>query len=40
MKNVLKTLGVLAIIISLNGCIFPGPYHGGGHHGGYHHRHY
>ena len=47
MKNILKIVGVLAVVISLNGCIWPGYYHGGhggGHGGGYHHggggRHY
>ncbi|MEG3136125.1 hypothetical protein SC206_21420 [Rouxiella sp. T17] len=47
MKNIIKIVGVLAVVISLNGCIWPGYYHGGhggGHGGGYHHggggRHY
>lgn len=37
MKNILKIVGVLAVVVSLNGCIWPGYYHGGGHGGGYHH---
>ncbi|WP_169404605.1 hypothetical protein [Rouxiella aceris] len=35
MKSIVKFVSILAIIVSLNGCIWPGYYHHGG--GGYHH---
>lgn len=34
MKSIVKVVSMLAIIVSLNGCIWPGYYH---HGGGYHH---
>ncbi|MGA7584851.1 hypothetical protein [Rouxiella badensis] len=41
MKNTLKMLSILAVVVSLNGCIWPGYYHHDhGYHGGggYYHR--
>ena len=34
MKSIVKVVSMLAIIVSLSGCIWPGYYH---HGGGYHH---
>jgi len=37
MRRILAFFSVALVIVSLSGCIFPGPYgHGGGHHDGGH----
>lgn len=40
MRRIIAFFGVALLVISLNGCIFPGPYDHGGYHGGYHSRPY
>ncbi|TCQ93242.1 hypothetical protein EC840_101289 [Rahnella sp. JUb53] len=38
MRRILALFGVVLVVVSLSGCIFPGPYgHGGGHGGGHPH---
>jgi multisubunit Na+/H+ antiporter MnhG subunit len=38
MRRILAFFGVALVVVSLSGCIFPGPYgHGGGHGGGHPH---
>ncbi|MDH2897865.1 MULTISPECIES: hypothetical protein [Rahnella] len=38
MRRILALFGVALVVVSLSGCIFPGPYgHGGGHGSGHPH---
>lgn len=36
MRRIIVLLGVTMIVVSLSGCIFPGPYDHGDYHGGEH----
>lgn len=36
MRRLLAFVGVALVVMSLSGCIFPGPYDHGSYHGGYH----
>jgi len=36
MRRIIAVLGVALVVVSLSGCIFPGPYERGGYHGCYH----